>query len=407
MTAFSYRAYLASGAIESGVVQALDQREASRKLSQENKRPFLLKPLADEAQSLGQASLGQPWWKLHRAPDIAKLLTDLSVLLQAGFSAATALRVLASAEASVSDRTRLERVSDEITTGRSLAQAFAALPGVTPEVSATIAAGEASGTIAEVVARMGDIHSERARRRAAIRDALIYPAFLLLMVVAAFFFLALFLMPAIEPVFASGTVEKPFVVTILSASGTLIRGHGAALAALGAVATMIAALLLARPSGKVWLSRLVLVLPVVGSLRRQAVLVRFLDTLSLLSGSNVALIEALRLAADTCSLPTIRTRLQEIGERVANGEHLQPAFRATGLFDAPTLTLIGIGEESNSLSPLFKRASALIEARLKTTLDRMIVFLTPAITIGLGLLIGTLVVSVMTALLSMNEIAIQ
>ena len=329
------------------------------------------------------------------------------MLLQAGFNAAAALRVLASAEASAPERARLERISDEIATGRSLSQAFTLLPGMTAEVSAAITAGEASGRIAEVVARMADIGKERALRRAAVRDALVYPGFLLLMVVAAFLFLSLFLMPAIEPIFESGTMAKPLVVSLLSAFGGIIREHGPAIASLGLAGAALLTLLANRPSGKALLSHVLLRLPVVGPLRRQAALLRFLDTLSLLSGNGVPLIEALKLAADTCPLPAIQTRLHAIRDYVASGERLQPAFAATKLFDAPTLTLVGIGEESNSLSPLLKRASGLIEARLKTRLDRIVTFLTPAITVGLGLLIGTLVVSVMTALLSMNQIAIQ
>ncbi len=407
MAAFSYRAYLRDGTSESGVVEALDHREASRKLAQANKKPFLLKPVSGGTTRLGIASAGQPWWKLQRRQDLTKLLTDLAVLLQAGFNAAAALRVLASAEASAPDRAQLEKISDEIATGRSLAQAFAALPGMTGEVSATVAAGEASGRIAEVVARMAEIHKERTLRHAAVRDALIYPGFLLLMVVAAFLFLSLFLMPAIEPIFESGTLNKPLVVSLLSAFGAIVREHGFTIAGLSLAGTALLALLGNRPGGRAFLSRILLKLPVVGPLRRQAALLRFLDTLSLLAGNGVPLIEALRLAADTCPLPTVQARLHAIRDHVANGERLQPAFAASHLFDAATLTLVGIGEESNSLSPLLKRATGLIEARLKTTLDRIVTFLTPAITIGLGLLIGTLVVSVMTALLSMNQIAIQ
>lgn len=403
MAAFNYRAYLTDGTTESGVVDALDQRDASRKLVQANKKPFLLKP----ASGGESAARGQPWWKLQRAPDLAKLLADLAVLLQAGFNAAAALRVLASAQTSAPERARLERISDEIASGRSLAQAFAALPGMTEEVSATIAAGEASSRISDVVARLAESHKERALRRAALRDALIYPGFLLLMVIAAFLFLSLFLMPAIEPIFESETVEKPLVVTVLSAFGSMVRNHGLTMAGAGLAAAALIALLLNRPSGRAALSRIILRLPVVGPLRRQAALLRFLDTLALLVGNGVTLIEALKLAADTCPFPTVQARLHAIRDHVANGERLQPAFAASNLFDAPTLTLVGIGEESNTLNPLLKRASTLIEARLKTSLDRIITFLTPAITIGLGLLIGTLVVSVMTALLSMNQAAIQ
>jgi general secretion pathway protein F len=142
-------------------------------------------------------------------------------------------------------------------------------------------------------------------------------------------------------------------------------------------------------------------------MRRESAIVRYLDALSLLTENGVAMIESLRLAALTCSGPEIGERIQTVGSFVANGERLKTAFEKTSIFDGPTLTLVGIGEESNSLPLLLKRASVLVETRLKKSIDRMVTFLTPAITIALGLLIGGLVVSVMTALLSINDIAVQ
>lgn len=405
MAAFAYRAYGESGA-ESGVIEAASRDEASRLLAQARKKPFALSEV-DRRRPAPEAGPTFAWTPFRRPDRLDKILTELSVLLDAGFNVAAALRVIAAAQAAGVDRERLQAISEKIADGKSLSEAFASWPGLTPDVSAMIASGEQSGRIAQVVSRMAEGFRYRAERRAAIRDALVYPAFLLLMVIAAFLFLALYLMPAIEPVFDTGSMEKPVVVWMLSGvgrflneNGGLLLGIGLAIAALVGLASRGAA---ARRLG----SRLVLRLPVVGRLRRQAAIVKFLDALSLMSGNGVALIEALRLAAWTCSMPELRGQLDQIGPRVADGVRLQTAFKQAGVFDGPTLTLVGIGEESNNLAPLLKRASTLVETRLKTSIDRIATFLTPAITIGLGLLIGGLVVSVMTALLSINQIAIQ
>ena len=77
MAAFTYRAYRADGSSESGVVEAVDQREASRKLLLANKKPFLLKPVSGAAAAPGTANQAQPWWKLQRPVDLTKLLADL------------------------------------------------------------------------------------------------------------------------------------------------------------------------------------------------------------------------------------------------------------------------------------------------------------------------------------------
>jgi general secretion pathway protein F len=103
----------------------------------------------------------------------------------------------------------------------------------------------------------------------------------------------------------------------------------------------------------------------------------------------------------------MRAKLDLARDNVANGEQLQTSLRKSGLFDDATLTLIGMGEQANRLPQVLGRASSLIDARLKRAVDRAVGFLSPALTIGLGVKIGGLVVSVTTALLSINEMAVQ
>lgn len=404
MTAFSYRAYLEDGSPEAGVIEAVNRRDASRKLAQAKKRPFVL---VEAATNKADFAGPKRFWEFTRQGDLTKLLSELSVLLDAGFNVAAALRVVASAESSARQRTRLLAISDQISNGKSLSEAFASLPGLPAEMSAMIASGESSGRIAEVIARMAEASQYRAERRAAITEALIYPAFLVLMVVGAFLFLSLFLMPAIEPIFDSGTIVKPTVVWLLSGFGALLAQHWPAAITLMLAAVALLLLMLRTPSFRLLISKISLGLPVIGRMRRDSAIARYLGTLSLLIGNGVSMIESLRLAALTCSGPEIGEGLETVRTSVSNGERLKSALEKTGIFDGPTLTLVGIGEESNNLPLLLKRAATLVETRLKKAIDRIVTILTPAITIALGLLIGALVVSVMTALLSINEIAVQ
>jgi general secretion pathway protein F len=405
VAAYSYRAYLEDGSPEAGVIEAVDRRDASRKLAQAKKRPFML--VEATGTKTADAAGSRRFWEFTRQGDLTKLLSELSVLLDAGFNVAAALRVIASAESSARQRTRLFAISDQISNGKSLSEAFASLPGLPTEMSAMIASGESSGRIAQVIARMAEAYQYRAERRVAILEALIYPAFLVMMVIGAFLFLSLFLMPAIEPIFDSGTVEKPMVVWLLSGFGALLSQHWSASIALILATIASVVLMLRNSSFRSLVSKTTLALPVIGRMRRDSAISRYLDTLSLLTGNGVAMIESLRLAALTCSGPEIGEGLKTVRSSVSNGERLKSALERTGVFDGQTLTLVGIGEESNNLPLLLKRASRLVETRLKKSIDLTVTFLTPAITIALGLLIGALVVSVMTALLSINEIAVQ
>ncbi len=404
MASFTYRAYLTDGSPEAGRIDAADSHDAARKLLQAGKRPFALTEL-DVAGSAQQANA--LWWQIRRTPDLAKLLSELSVLLEAGFNVPAALRIFATAEASGHHRTQLLTISDQIANGKSFSEAFSTLPGLPSTMGAMIASGESSGRIVEVIARMAEDHRYRAERRSAILGALAYPAFLVLMIIAAVLFLSLFLMPAIEPIFEAGTAQKPVVVALFSGLGRLLSGHAVAIVCGVLVSALGATLLWQRPAGRLAIARLLLKMPILGRLRRDNAVATYLHTLSLLMENDVAMIEALRLAALTCSIPDMKARFASVRDGVATGERLQDACKKTGMFSDATLTLVGIGEESNRLPTLLRRASALVEAKVKRRIDQLVTFLTPAITIALGLTVGGLFVSVMTALLSVNEVAVQ
>ena len=134
---------------------------------------------------------------------------------------------------------------------------------------------------------------------------------------------------------------------------------------------------------------------------------RYLDAMALLLGNAVPMLEAMRLAAETAAAGSLRVRYLAARRSVSDGEPLWRAFDGTRAFPEFVLSLVRLGEESNNLAPMLARAGMTIEAQRQRRIARVLTLLTPAITIFLGLVIGGLVISVMTTLLSINEIAIR
>lgn len=398
---FSYRAYRSDGTAEAGTLEAADRNEAMRRLTQANKRPFALTEAGSRSEGSSKSAIRL------RTADLTKLFAELAVLLDAGFNVPAALRIYATAERLPKRKALLLAISDQISSGKALADAFSQLPGATPDLVALIASGESSGKLPDVVTRIAETYRRRSERRSAILEALAYPAFLLVMVLAALLFLALFLMPAIEPIFDTGTIDKPIAVRFLAGVGRLFTEQWPMLVAAFVALFGLAFLMLQRPATRSLLTRSTFKIPGIGRFWKDGVLVSYLETLSLLAGNGVPMIDALRLAGAVCTEPSMRAKLDLARDNVANGEQLQTSLRKSGLFDDATLTLIGMGEQANRLPQVLGRASSLIDARLKRAVDRAVGFLSPALTIGLGVMIGGLVVSVMTALLSINEMAVQ
>ena len=405
MPAFAYRAYLVDGSTETGVLDASTKQDAARKLAQQGRRSYHLALVNGDRQQLrlpGRSAL-----TFTRRVDLSRLFSELSVLLNAGFTVDRALSAVISGEANNQRRQQLQSVLDLTTGGRPIAEAFAGLPGITSDVAALLASGERSGKMAYICQRLADTFEATAKRRAAIGEALAYPAFLLLVMSGALVILATVLVPALEPIFEGSSAPKPFTMTMLSALGTVFRDYPFVFP-LAAVLGLLSYLLLSRSTGaRKQFSHWLLKIPLIGALVRDAVIARYLETLALLLGNGVAMTEALGLAANVSRQSSLAASFATIEENVANGARLHGAIVKAGIFDNATMSLVSLGEEANALPVVLDRAAKMLQLTLTRRIDTVLKLLTPALTISLGFLVGSLVISVMTTILSINDLALQ
>ncbi|ESZ08223.1 type II secretion system F family protein [Mesorhizobium sp. M1060] len=405
MPAFAYRAYLVDGSTESGVLDASTKQEAARKLAQQGRRSYHLAPVSSDRPQLrlpGRSAL-----TFTRKVDLSRLFSELSVLLNAGFTVDRALGAVIAGEANRQRRQQLQSVLDLTTGGRPIAEAFAALPGITSDVAALLASGERSGKMAYICQRLADTFEATAKRRAAIGEALAYPAFLLSVMSGALVILATVLVPALEPIFEGSSAPKPFTMKMLSVFGTVFRDYPFVFP-LAAVLGLLSYLVLSRSAGaRKQFSHAVLKIPLIGALVRDAVIARYLETLALLLGNGVAMTEALGLAANVSRQSSLAASFASIEDNVANGARLHGAVVKAGIFDHATMSLVSLGEEANALPVVLDRAAKMLQLTLTRRIDTVLKLLTPALTISLGFLVGSLVISVMTTILSINDLALQ
>ncbi|MER8985510.1 type II secretion system F family protein [Mesorhizobium sp. M0843] len=405
MPAFAYRAYLVDGSTESGVLDASTKQEAARKLAQQGRRSYHLAPVSSDRPQLrlpGRSAL-----TFTRKVDLSRLFSELSVLLNAGF---TVDRPRAGVIPGAARRPRPAHLGSGVgrtTGGGRIRDAHSALPGITSDVAALLASGERSGKMAYICQRLADTFEATAKRRAAIGEALAYPAFLLSVMSGALVILATVLVPALEPIFEGSSAPKPFTMKMLSVFGTVFRDYPFVFP-LAAVLGLLSYLVLSRSAGaRKQFSHAVLKIPLIGALVRDAVIARYLETLALLLGNGVAMTEALGLAANVSRQSSLAASFASIEDNVANGARLHGAVVKAGIFDHATMSLVSLGEEANALPVVLDRAAKMLQLTLTRRIDTVLKLLTPALTISLGFLVGSLVISVMTTILSINDLALQ
>ena len=404
---FQFKAYLPSGSAETGLVEALDIHEASRKLASQGKVPVELKPATAGAQARSSANRSALGSLFGPRLDLPVLLSDLSVMLGSGFNIDVSLRAVGQSQPDRGARERIMAIHSRIAEGSSVSDAFALEPEVPADMVALISSGEHGGHLGKVFAELSKAYTEAAKRRSEVIEALLYPGFLVAILIGTMLLLALYLVPAIEPIFENGGGEKPFVVAALSAFGGFISSYWVALV-IGAGLLFLGTLSMSRSEGgQRFMSSSLLRLPLIGTIMRRSSRARYLRSMALLLDNGVQLNEAMRLSAAGATLAHDRYQLDLACERVSTGQSFSQAVGSTGVFDAPMVSLFELGEESNSLGIVMNRAATMTEFMLKRSVSRALSFLTPAITILMGVVIGSLVISVMTTLLSINELAIR
>jgi general secretion pathway protein F len=406
---FRYRAYLKDGRSQSGEFDAANKQDALRLLASKGLSVFELV----DAKAPVRAADCHPvkpsrFLFARKHVDFLKLFADLALLTGAGLTVTQSLRSMLSTETRAEQQSAVAGLLEKMGSGKNAAGSFAEIRGIPQESLGMISSGENTGRLTEVFGALAAQYEERANLKSQLLNALAYPLFLAILMIAAIMVLTFALVPSIAPIFENSGKPAPFIVAVLSSLRTGLTG-GAAIAICAAAALLLLLSLLPsiRASAAAVFQDLLVNLPLIGPVVRKLAQARYLSSFALLIGNGAPMARALELSALSAVLPAFKPRLLGVRDSVSTGERLHSALQSSGLFDQRVVALIAVGDEANQLPAVSKRAARILESEARSAIMRHTAMLTPLMTIFMGLLIGGLAVSVMTALLSINELAVQ
>lgn len=402
MTLFRYSALQPDGTEKRSEIEADTQDDAARVILQSGLRPFKVEEIAGTTgRTGGSAAAAKSKLKMSR------LFGSLHILLQAGLTIDAALKTASLSEPRKQDRVVLSEIHNAMASGQAFSGALSDRVSVPPSVVAILVAGENSARMAETVGAVVEIYAEKERRRNDTLGAALYPAILMLVLLGALGVVTFVLVPAIEPVFEGAGAPLPFFIGILSGLRAFFRDHEATMVLLTIVGLLVGVVMSRSKAGRRYVSGLVLRIPLIGRVIRLRGSASYLKTLSLLLANGVRLNDALHLAAEAMPVESFVAALRTMRDGVLTGLSFHQAATQASILDPISLSFIKVGEESNSLPVALSRAAALLDMQAKRTSDRIATLMTPAITVVMGLGVGGVVISVMDALLSINDLALQ
>src|ERR1700728_1784218 len=337
--------------------------------------------------------------------DVTIFTNDLALLLQTGARINDALELLAADVEMSRMRATAAALASSVLSGESFGEAISKHPRIFPPIYvALIRIGETSGALVTVLEALA---AERQRAEALSRrisDALRYPAFLLLAAGAVLLFFLNFVLPQFGNIFRDFNAKlDPVLATFLQLSD-LMRSNGQTIAAVSLATLLAGWFILRRRSTRRRIVRALARLPVVRPIMDYHRTGLFCRNLSLLLSSGVMLTSALRILVDTMESTGTSAQWSHIVDKVRHGGKLSDALLETRAPPPMAIRTLRLGEDSGQLATLAGRIADFYEAKLQRSLDRAIGVVGPLAIIMISLIVGGLIVSVMTALLSVYQV---
>ena len=398
---FAYRARNAAGVLSAGELAAESVAEVAAALRRDGLFPVDIAPRAAAAAAKAAAG-GRRGPKLKTA-EVVHFATQLSVMAEAGVPLGGALRNLAEQGASPGAATIFESVASGVDGGESFSSALARFPrAFDPTFVNLVKAGEASGTLPQMLERVaGRLESDQETRRKVI-GALIYPAAMLTLCLGSCAFLLTSVFPKIMPLFEGKNVELPGPTKVLIVVSDSLTAHWYFYFA--GLAAAVGGFLFVRssPGGRRALDAAVLRLPVVGPLAKKVSLGRSLRTLSATVSAGVPMLDSLKLAAAVAGNSCYAASWRLAADRVAGGRAVSASLTGDPLFPAAVLQMLASGEKTGKLGPVLEKVAGHYDREVAAALAGVTRMIEPLMTVVMGGIIGGIALAMLLPIFKLS-----
>ncbi|MFO1035946.1 MAG: type II secretion system F family protein [Geminicoccaceae bacterium] len=398
---FAYQAMTAAGERVAGRLDAADQRSAIRQLQQRGLLPI------DASQLAAAASVAKRAPTLRAGKQVTQLTQELATLVGAGQPIETALRLALDELPHKGLAEALGRITERVRSGAALSDALAEEKTFFPPVYVNmVRVGEAAGRLDRALAELATMRERSETLQSKLISALIYPVILTIVAVGAVLILLGVVVPRMEPMFAAAGHALPVSTQIVLAAARVIQGYGLWLLAGVAILALAGSRLAADPTIGRALDATLFRIPGIGRLVRDRVTAQLCRSLATCLGGGLDLPQALGVSRDTVANRHARAAIDKVIGEVRTGRTLADSLAASAVLAPIAVKMLKAGEESGQLQPIAAHLAQTFEDRVVTRLQRFVAIIEPVMVIVLGLVVGGIVMSILTAVLTVNDLAL-
>lgn len=337
--------------------------------------------------------------------ELALVTRQLASLSQSGLPLEEALLAVAQQNDQARTKSILLGVRSRVMEGHTLADGLGEFPQAFPELyRATVGAGEQSGHLDVVLDRLADYTEARQELRQRITNAMVYPIVLVLMSVGIISFMLATVVPRIVTVFENSSGELPALTRWLIASSDFLRNHWLLLIIVISAVIYGIWRLLQRAGPRRRYHGLLLDMPIAGRLTRGINTARFTRTFSILAGSGVPILEALKISAEVIENLPMRDAVTEASLRVREGASISKSLAASKLFPPMMIHLVASGETGGKLEEMLTRTANYQEREVDGLIATLLGILQPLLIVLMGAVVMTIVLAILLPIFEINNL---
>ena len=401
MPTFTYTAHGRDGKKQRGTITADNRQALAAMLAT---RGLALDSVQDNTK--GKTPGGGSFGKKVKSKELLVFTRQLSTIVSAGLPLMQGLDILAEQTDDAGFSNTIRSISQEVENGESFSGALTKFPRVFPELYVSmVRAGEAGGDLDGVLLQLADYMESTEELKRRIKSAMTYPvvAFSMILIIAAG--LIIWVVPQFKQIFESFGKALPLPTQMLITLSEALRSWYAVVGVAILIGVFIAIKAYAKTSvGRYNMDALKLRLPVFGSLIRKVSISRFTRTLSTLTRSGVAILQALEIVERTAGNEVFARAVKQAGDSVRGGETLAEPLARSEQFPPMVTRMIAVGEKTGALEGMLQKIADFYDSEVKATVDTMTSLIEPILILMMGIVVGSIVVALFLPILKLSSL---
>lgn len=398
MPTYGYQAVSKSGAKKKGSITASDAQHARMQLIAEGMTPIEIKE-----QNILNRDINISFLEGVKSRDLSVFCHQFVSVIDAGVPVAEALNLLGQQTQNKTLRKAIFNTQKEIQQGETLAGAMRKQGKrvFVPMFVNMVAAGEASGNLSVAFSRMADYYENANKTKSALKKAMIYPAIVLLVVIAVMFVMMLFVLPKFKTMFESMGAELPWITRAIMGTSDFFVAYWWLILLVGAGIVLALWLFSRTKKGTYCVDWIMRKIPVFGPLTVKTACSQFARTFATLTASGLPIIEALEIVSRSMTNVYFKDAILHAREQVAVGLPLAESLQQSGLFPPMVIHMIMIGEESGNLEKMLDKLAQYYDEEVDAATKSVMALLEPMIILALCVVVGTVAIGVMLPMFQM------